>query len=257
MKINKKYKKGGANLNYPHGGKHIGEENRVPYPQLDKKKGFYQDGGKHVGEDFIGKAPTKEEMERRTVQSYQDSGIVTPQDTTQFDPGITREDIGNPTRDLIKINPDGGKWLGDKMPPMYGLTDKEDIAFMTQVYEHMDAGNDLNEIFATQSNLRPYIQYIIAGQQGVVLPKIDKGEKEEKGTTMEFVQEKGEELLDWLKENWSSFGGVRALETPDPGIVEEEGEVEEMDEEGEETEEGVTKTLRPGGVQKRGLKPNR
>ena len=94
--------------------------------------------------------------------------------------------------DLITQKPDGGKWLGDERPPMYGASE-EHIPFLTTVYEMMDAGENMDQIYQSQSYLRPYIRYITAGQNEVVLPSLENAEGSEegdsgKGTLPKFME---------------------------------------------------------------------
>ena len=188
---------------YQQGGKDVGEGNRVPYAQLDKKKAFYQDGGIEEGEKMMMK----------------EKGELTP---TGFDPGVDRqttEEAGTPTKNLITVRPDGDKWLGDKAPPMYGASE-EHIPFLTTVYEMMDAGQNMDQMYHSQEYLRPYIKYIIAGQNDVVLPSLEnaEGSKKEdsgKGKLPGFLQNLSkDEILDFIKTGLGhkGFGGVRTIE---------------------------------------------
>tara|TARA_Y100001937_G_C7079344_1_gene312144 strand:- start:123 stop:1199 length:1077 start_codon:yes stop_codon:yes gene_type:complete len=138
-------------------------------------------------------------------------------DEPKFDPGVDRqttEEAGNPTKNLITENPSGDKWLGDKRPPMYGASE-EHIPFLTTVYEMMDAGENMDQMYHSQEYLRPYIKYIIAGQNETVLPSLEnaegsKNKKEEgKGKLPAFMQNMSkDEIMNVLKE---SFGGVRQM----------------------------------------------
>ena len=103
----------------------------------------------------------------------------------ELEPGVDRqttEEAGNPTKNLTIKKPDGGKWLGDERPPMYGASE-EHIPFLTTVYEMMDAGEDMDQMYHSQTYLRPYINYIMAGQNESVLPSLEDAEGAKTGET--------------------------------------------------------------------------
>ena len=148
---------------------------------------------------------------KTTMAFLQDGG------KPEFDPGVDRqttEEAGNPTKNLTTKNPSGGKWLGDKRPPMYGASE-EHVPFLTTVYEMMDAGENMDQMYHSQEYLRPYIKYIMAGQNETVLPSLEnaEGAKNEdekgKGKMPAFMQNMSkDEIMNVLKE---SFGGVRRM----------------------------------------------
>lgn len=85
---------------------------------------------------------------------------------------------GEESKPLVTKNPDGGKWVGDEQPPMYGASE-DHVPFLTEVYSYMDAGMDMDEVYKTQSHLRPYIDFIHDGQNNKEgsLPNIENGGK--------------------------------------------------------------------------------
>ena len=191
MKINKKYMGGGVNKMsknmYNKGGlseaqKKMDKNNnnkidsedlamlrkaeegmKMKYGHGGKNKMMYEDGGK------------------TTMRYLQDGGkpeLDEKEKSEEFDPGVDRqtvEEAGNPTKNLTTKNPSGGKWLGDKRPPMYGAS-KEHVPFLTAVYELMDNNEDMDEMYHSQKHLRPYIKYIMAGQNETVLPSLENAE---------------------------------------------------------------------------------
>tara|TARA_R100000655_G_scaffold105330_1_gene153433 strand:- start:3395 stop:4345 length:951 start_codon:yes stop_codon:yes gene_type:complete len=135
----------------------------------------------------------------------------------EFDPGVDREsteEAGTPTKNLTTERPDGDKWLGDTPPPTYGASE-EHVPFLMTVYEMMDAGEDMDQMYHSQQYLRPYIKYIMAGQNETVLPSLENAEgsknneEEGKGKLPSFMQNMSkDEIMNVLKE---SFGGVRQM----------------------------------------------
>ncbi len=79
----------------------------------------------------------------------------------------------------------------------------------------MDAGEDMDQMYHSQKYLRPYIKYIMAGQNETVLPSLENAEgaknneEEGKGKLPAFMQNMSkDEIMNVLKE---SFGGVRQM----------------------------------------------
>ena len=147
----------GGKMKYGHGGKN--------------DMMFLQDGGKPELDEF------GNETEGKT---YSSKGLK--EKSEEFDPGVDREEAGNPTKSLTTKNPSGGKWLGDERPPMYGASE-EHVPFLTTVYEMMDAGEDMDKMYQSQKYLRPYINYIMAGQNESVLPSLEDAEGAKTGET--------------------------------------------------------------------------
>lgn len=150
----------GGKMKYGHGGKN--------------DMMFLQDGGKPEVDEF------GNETEGKT---YSSKGLK--EESEEFDPGVDREsteEAGNPTKSLTTKTPSGGKWLGDERPPMYGASE-EHVPFLTTVYEMMDAGEDMNQMYHSQKYLRPYINYIMAGQNESVLPSLENAEGTKTGET--------------------------------------------------------------------------
>jgi hypothetical protein len=140
---------------------------------------------------------------KTTMAFLQDGG------KPEFDPGVDRqttEEAGNPTKNLTTKNPSGGKWLGDKRPPMYGASE-EHIPFLTTVYEMMDAGENMDQMYHSQEYLRPYIKYIIAGQNETVLPSLENAEAV---TTMQG-KGKGKSKMPAFMENMSKDEIIEVL----------------------------------------------
>ena len=202
MKINKKYMGGGVNKMsknmYNKGGlseaqKKMDKNNnnkidsedlamlrkaeegmKMKYGHGGKNKMMYEDGGKTTMRYL-------QDGGKTTMRYLQDGGkpeLDEKEKSEEFDPGVDRqtvEEAGNPTKNLTTKNPSGGKWLGDKRPPMYGAS-KEHVPFLTAVYELMDNNEDMDEMYHSQKHLRPYIKYIMAGQNETVLPSLENAE---------------------------------------------------------------------------------
>tara|TARA_R100001377_G_C3162021_1_gene100030 strand:- start:142 stop:672 length:531 start_codon:yes stop_codon:yes gene_type:complete len=140
--------------------------------RINKK---YAGGGKPTGPSFNKPRKKYEDQDRYDKPP---TGVIPPPPPPPGPPGyedggIPKGQEDKPVDPLVVKNPDGGKWLGDEMPPMYSATE-EHIPFLTSVYEYMDAGMNMEEIYDTQGHLRPYIDFIHAGQNGVdtMLPAI-------------------------------------------------------------------------------------
>ena len=191
MNINKKYQGGGLNKKRM-GNNYMGTSLPNPEPLIPEvgNKGDtplikrYDDGGKpELERDQDGKL--KKKVRGMMIPYVKDTVKPTQNEDEEFDPGVDRqttEEAGNPTKNLTIKKPDGGKWLGDERPPMYGASE-EHIPFLTTVYEMMDAGEDMDQMYHSQTYLRPYINYIMAGQNESVLPSLEDAEGAKTGET--------------------------------------------------------------------------
>lgn len=204
MNINKKYQGGGLNKKRM-GNNYMGTSLPNPEPLIPevgnkgdtvlKKMNYggkmkYGHGGKNdmMFLDDGGNVPLRG-LDREEVNTKPDTlKMQKPRmrmEEEEFDPGVDRqttEEAGNPTKNLTTKNPSGGKWLGDERPPMYGASE-EHIPFLTTVYEMMDAGEDMDQMYQSQKYLRPYINYIMAGQNESVLPSLENAEGTKTGET--------------------------------------------------------------------------
>ena len=203
MNINKKYQGGGLNKKRM-GNNYMGTSLPNPEPLIPevgnkgdtvlKKMNYggkmkYGHGGKNnmMFLDDGGNVPLRgfdgEEVNTKPEMKMQKPRMKMVKE--EFDPGVDREsteEAGNPTKSLTTKNPSGGKWLGDERPPMYGASE-EHVPFLTTVYEMMDAGEDMDQMYHSQKYLRPYINYIMAGQNESVLPSLENAEGAKTGET--------------------------------------------------------------------------
>jgi len=204
----------GMKMKYAYGGKNEmmyegGGKNRMMYEDGGKTTMRYlQDGGKTTMRYLQdgGKPELDEFGNEIEGKTYSSKGLK--EKSKEFDPGVDRqtvEEAGNPTKNLTTKNPSGGKWLGDKRPPMYGAS-KEHIPFLTAVYELMDNNEDMDEMYHSQKHLRPYIKYIIAGQNETVLPSLENAEgakdndEKGKGKMPAFMQNMNkDDIMEMLK----------------------------------------------------------
>ena len=176
------------------------------------KMQFMQDGGKPELDEK--EMHWEERFRNDAVDDYMQRELgVTPEEIEMMK-GESTEKAGNPTRNLTTKRPDGEKWLGDTPPPTYGASE-EHVPFLITVYEMMDAGEDMDQMYHSQKYLRPYIKYIMAGQNETVLPSLENAEgaknneEEGKGKLPAFMQNMSkDEIMNVLKE---SFGGVRQM----------------------------------------------
>ena len=205
-KIHKKtfrpYNDGGMmNVKYGHGGK--------------TTMAFLQDGGKpEFDEEPKEEMHWEERFRNDAVDDYMQRELgITPEEIEMMK-GENTEEAGTPTKNLTTKRPDGEKWLGDTPPPTYGASE-EHVPFLITVYEMMDAGEDMDQMYHSQKYLRPYIKYIMAGQNETVLPSLEnaegsknKDEKEESKLPAFLQNMSKDDIMNVLKE---SFGGVRQM----------------------------------------------
>ena len=222
----------GGKMKYDEGGKSKETFSGHIYNSLEEANEALKDGSykKNASKDerrnnkyVINFKGDDGKIHKKTFRPYNDGGMMNVKyghggKTTmaflqdggkpEFDPGVDRqttEEAGNPTKNLTTKNPSGGKWLGDKRPPMYGASE-EHIPFLTTVYEMMDAGENMDQMYHSQEYLRPYIKYIIAGQNETVLPSLENAEgakdndEKGKGKMPAFMQNMSkDEIMEVLK----------------------------------------------------------